>query len=610
MSKVAPRCLVVDDEPLIRNLAVRSLSQHGIKCDSTGDGHEASTMLAERYYDCALIDLQVPGKNGHALCVQALNLEHSPVVVVITGLAIPQIEEDLHKRGIQKIFHKPGNIKEIALYFRDVLQKQTVLKDQTPLPDDLSDEEQVNLEQLLSEPVSEFTSTLDSLPVASISAQGGTTEHFVIVVFCRAADRTENIASLIRSKGYSAIAATSSDHLLELLNSTRVDLLVIEKELRGFLDGIQIIESLCNQLLSVNVVLISADRMASLPDTPAMSNVIRKFDTTMSDQDLADSIILILKSFNSRPLMIDEHARRLVSDAERIPPMPHVLAKIISYLEQPVEEIDFDLLAKDIEIDARLTSELLRVTNSSSTGVAHQVTTTRNAIRLLGAKRAITLCLALGIRTMNSELLKPWGDELREWYLKRVALTASVARVAAQQFEKVPHESAFLLGIMQDLGILVFAEHYSEKYFTRVIQRVRTIGSLTLVASEKLVTNTNHAQVSAAVLRLWGFPPTIIEPVLLHHSPISNKESKIIASYLRCMKLAELFADFADNPVPQRRTALNDFVREHISAPPGECGAMLLQAVSQAQEMSRQFETPNIDVDTLKSAITKLQEED
>ena len=197
-----------------------------------------------------------------------------------------------------------------------------------------------------------------------------------------------------------------------------------------------------------------------------------------------------------------------------------------------------------------------------------------------------------------------------EWYLKRVALTASVARVAAQQFEKVPHESAFLLGIMQDLGILVFAEHYSEKYFTRVIQRVRTIGSLTLVASEKLVTNTNHAQVSAAVLRLWGFPPTIIEPVLLHHSPISSKESKIIASYLRCMKLAELFADFADNPIPQRRTALNDFVREHISAPPGECGAMLLQAVSQAQEMSRQFETPNIDVDTLKSAITKLQEED
>jgi len=598
-------CLIVDDDKAIRELANRHFTRQGFECKSVGDGIEASSLLAQKTFDCVLIDLQIPGKNGHALCVEALNLPNPPLVSVVTGLAIPRIESDLRRRGMTHLYRKPGNLGEIARNLRADLDSRTSSQETAP------DQEPPTTSEVAYSPSTDDISRQrsdherDSLRAERREVSS---EHFMVVVFCRAKERTTRLSELIHSAGFSTIAAESSDDLLEILNSTRIDLLLIERELRGFVNGLQIIESIYEQLLSVNVVLLSSEDKQQLPDTPAMENVLRHFATSMTDEALVEAIIQVLRSMKSNSWMIDAHARRLVVDAERIPPMPHVLSKIVSYLEQPVEDIDLDRLARDIEVDARLTTELLRVTNSSSTGVANKVTVTRDAVRLLGGRRAITLCLTLGIRTMNAELLKPWGNDLRDWYLRRVTLTACVSSIMAQRFEKVPHESAFLLGILQDIGILVFAEHYGEKYFARVIQRVRTVAPLVLVASEKLVTNTDHAQVSAAVLKLWGFPPTIIEPVLIHHQPVAPGQSKLVSSFVKCMKIAELFADFADHPAAQRRKALNDFVKEHFPNREGQCASALIDAVSQAQEMSQQFNTPKIETELLREAIAKLKQ--
>ncbi len=246
MDRKALRCLVVDDEPLVRKLVVRHLIQQGFQCDSIGDGHEASRLLAERQYDCILVDLQVPGKNGHALCLQALNLEQPPLIAVMTGLSIPQIEVDLRKRGVKNFYYKPSNLKQIGLHFREQFQLHA-----TQSRDSVALESQADTIQTESQQVPAHSTSESSSSQEFIANHDGTSEHFVIVVYCSMNDRTAAIAALLQEEGYPAIAAKSSDHLLETLNSTRVDLLVIERELRGFLNGIQIIESLCDQLLSV-----------------------------------------------------------------------------------------------------------------------------------------------------------------------------------------------------------------------------------------------------------------------------------------------------------------------------------------------------------------------
>src|SRR5205814_1241912 len=58
------RILIVDDEPLIRQTLTEYLTQEGFAVTSCGDGEEAVARAAERPFDVALCDVQMPGLDG------------------------------------------------------------------------------------------------------------------------------------------------------------------------------------------------------------------------------------------------------------------------------------------------------------------------------------------------------------------------------------------------------------------------------------------------------------------------------------------------------------------------------------------------------------------
>jgi len=59
--------LVVEDEPDAREVMAEVLGQHEIATDVVGSAEEALSLLAERQYTAAVIDLALPGMDGLAL---------------------------------------------------------------------------------------------------------------------------------------------------------------------------------------------------------------------------------------------------------------------------------------------------------------------------------------------------------------------------------------------------------------------------------------------------------------------------------------------------------------------------------------------------------------
>ena len=59
--------LIVDDEPLIRDLLRKYLESERYTVDLAQDGQEAWRKLANMEYDCILLDLKMPGMNGRQL---------------------------------------------------------------------------------------------------------------------------------------------------------------------------------------------------------------------------------------------------------------------------------------------------------------------------------------------------------------------------------------------------------------------------------------------------------------------------------------------------------------------------------------------------------------
>jgi CheY-like chemotaxis protein len=102
-----PSIVVVDDEPLVRQLLVRKLQLHGFDVREACDGDEALELVHRDQPDIVLTDLNMPHCDGERLC-QMLKAEPatSPISVVLMTAAT--IDESLMRvLGFDDVLYKP-----------------------------------------------------------------------------------------------------------------------------------------------------------------------------------------------------------------------------------------------------------------------------------------------------------------------------------------------------------------------------------------------------------------------------------------------------------------------------------------------------------------------
>jgi PAS domain S-box-containing protein len=119
--------LVVEDEPMVRALMVRSLTGLGYRCVEAGDVEEALLVLQqERHIDLVITDVVMPGISGGELGL--LLAERYPTLPVLytSGFA----DNDVVRRGLldagRPFLQKPFAPRELARKVREVLESPGV----------------------------------------------------------------------------------------------------------------------------------------------------------------------------------------------------------------------------------------------------------------------------------------------------------------------------------------------------------------------------------------------------------------------------------------------------------------------------------------------------
>jgi CheY-like chemotaxis protein len=107
---LARRVLVVDDNMLVRDLAVEFLSDAGYRTWGAGNAVEAIRHLTERDFDLIFTDIAMPGLSGFALVRQAKQLQPGLRVVFTTGF-IPPEEWDEQRYG--PVLRKPYSARQL-----------------------------------------------------------------------------------------------------------------------------------------------------------------------------------------------------------------------------------------------------------------------------------------------------------------------------------------------------------------------------------------------------------------------------------------------------------------------------------------------------------------
>jgi DNA-binding response OmpR family regulator len=117
-----PQILVVDDEPLLRNLLEISLKRAGYVVYTASSGEEALRLFASTPIDLALIDVLMPGMNGFQVC-EALRQQSDIGLILLTSLDNP--DEVVHgfSVGADDYITKPFQFRDLEVRVRALLRR-------------------------------------------------------------------------------------------------------------------------------------------------------------------------------------------------------------------------------------------------------------------------------------------------------------------------------------------------------------------------------------------------------------------------------------------------------------------------------------------------------
>lgn len=107
-SAQSPRVLIVDDDPLIRDLVRTVLEDHAYDLQEARDGIEAMDLARERFPDVVLLDVMMPGADGYQVA-ETLRRDIGKNCVIIMLSARDQETDKLRgiASGADAYFTKP-----------------------------------------------------------------------------------------------------------------------------------------------------------------------------------------------------------------------------------------------------------------------------------------------------------------------------------------------------------------------------------------------------------------------------------------------------------------------------------------------------------------------
>jgi len=227
--------------------------------------------------------------------------------------------------------------------------------------------------------------------------------------------------------------------------------------------------------------------------------------------------------------------RDLKSVVDRIidlPTLPQVVSTIVELLDDPsssVKEIN-EMMSQD----PALVGKILKVVNSAFYGLPNRVSSISQAIVILGFNTVKSLAISASVLDMFGGGEEHFSYE--EFWAHSVGV-ATVGQIIARDEAGVSPDTAFVTGLMHDLGKLVL-DQYAPTEFQEILAIARE-REIPFAEAEKEVLETNHGEIGYWLTQKWQLADDLANAIRYQHN---LEEAPDAAS--RQLAAVIIFADY------------------------------------------------------------------
>ena len=201
---------------------------------------------------------------------------------------------------------------------------------------------------------------------------------------------------------------------------------------------------------------------------------------------------------------------------ESLPPFPTTYAKVMRMARDGASSSKD--IAEKIQLDPSLLATVFKLANSSYFGFRNRVDSLDLAVTLLGVEGIANLVLSAQTFDALGNTDGQGGLDLQSFWRHAVG-TAFVARTLAARLN-VAEESAFLSGMLHDLGKVVLDRFFADRY-KPVLEHART-HEMSLIRAEETLLELTHAQIGGQLAVEWKLAEKFQDCMLYHHVPQTN----------------------------------------------------------------------------------------
>ena len=220
--------------------------------------------------------------------------------------------------------------------------------------------------------------------------------------------------------------------------------------------------------------------------------------------------------------------REVLGKVDALPTRPEIYSAIVEALADP--NVTVRTIAGFVERDLAMSAKVLQLVNSAFIGLRQEVTSIGRAIQYIGVETLKALVL-------NAEVFRRY-DNARCGGLDLAAENAHALAVAKDARDllvdnPIAAQDAFMAGLLHDIGKLILAAHFGERY-AALLQQHRN-GGEAICELERRELGMDHEMAGAYLLGIWGLPHAVVEAVAHHHAPwkvVHQSFDALAATYL------------------------------------------------------------------------------